>query len=88
MTHKEIIEYYNKLDNGVKQIINGTIFATMNMCSELVDEPLFFNDEESFKTFRETALLHLGNNEFYDYDSKKWIKLDPIIPVKENNIIN
>ena len=88
MTHKELIDYYDKLDDNIKNIINDTMFATMNMCSELLNEPIIFNSEEDFSNFRETTLLHLANNEFYDYDTKKWINIDPIIPNSKKYKLN
>ena len=80
MTQKEVIEYYDNLDDNVKIMIDDIMFSTMNVCSELVNEPLYFKDSKDYNNFRETMLYHLLNSECFDIDSKTWIKVNPLIP--------
>ena len=87
-TRKEVIEYYNDLDDYMKIMIDEIMSSTMNLCSELLNEPLYFKNSEDYDNFRIEMLYHLFNREYYDYDSKKWIKISSPIPQNPEYIIN
>ena len=83
MTYKEVKEYYDSLEENTKIMIDDIMFSTMNVCSELVDEPLNFKESSDYDNFREKMLYHLLNSECYDYDSKEWVSINQPIPPKE-----
>ena len=88
MTIKEVKNYYDNLSEDIKIMIDTIMFSTMNVCSELINEPLFFKNEKDYNNFRETMLYHLLNSECYDYDSKTWVKINSPIPQLSEYILN
>ena len=68
-------DFYDSLSDHQKELVDNVMLATMSMCSEWTEDPLFFPEDMAYKIFRSEMLTHMCNDEYYDNDKKQWIKL-------------
>lgn len=67
-------EYLRSLPQEQQELLKNIIYTTIDMCSEIMGEPIIFPEAVAYKVFVWETLSHVLKNEYFDFESKTWKK--------------
>lgn len=69
-------EYFRSLPKERQELIDNVMLSTMDMCSEMTDQPIAFHETAAYQSLKWEMLGHMLNKEYYDHSDKTWKRLN------------
>lgn len=66
-------KYYKSLDEKTKDLFTKVMMTTMDICSEMVGEPIYFMESAAYTNMKYQVAQHIVKDEVYNFNEKKWI---------------
>lgn len=69
-------KYYKSLSEEQQKLAKDVMMSTMDVISEILDEPIVFTESVAYKAMIYEVFGHMIENEYYDHKNKVWKKYD------------